>query len=119
MKSRFVLQHQMVQRPQVRRKHLQQSRFLPDVDHRNLDRAIQSQSAVADVLQQTDGSLQNVVAGQHAIAKVAAATLDAAGHGHLFLAVEQGNLAHLHQVHPHRVVDPVVPAGVLAARIVV
>ena len=44
--------------------------------------------------------------------KPAAAALDSPGHGQLLLAAEQRNLAHLHQVDSHRIVDPIVLAGV-------
>ncbi len=88
--------------------------LLPQVGHRDLDRAVQPELAVADLLQQADGRLQNVVGGQHAVAEAPAAALDPLGGGDLFLAVEHGNLAHLHQVDPHRVVDLVVAAGRLA-----
>ena len=102
----------MVQRPQIRRKHLQQPRFLLNVDHRNLDRAIQPEPVVADALQQADGRPQDVVAGQHAVPVAAAATLDLPGHRQFFPAAQHGNLAHLHQINPHRVVDPIILAGV-------
>ena len=61
--------------------------------------------------QQADRRLQHVVGGQHVVAKSLAAALDVPGQSHLLVAVEHGNLAHLHQVDADRIVDLVVVAG--------
>ena len=89
----------------------QQPPLLADVDHRDLDGPVQARAAVANAPQQIDRRLQHVIGGQHVVAKSLAAALDVPGQSHLLVAVEHGNLAHLHQVDADRIVDLVVVAG--------
>ena len=50
--------------------------------------------------------LHHVVAGQHVAAKLGAGLFDLPRQGHFLAPRQQRDLAHLRQVHPHRVVRP-------------
>ena len=96
---------QMCQRFQVRGQPPQDALLHRRVGHRNFDRAIEPQCAVAHLFQQGRRALQHEIAGQHVVAESAASIFDALCRFDFFVPREQRNLAHLHQVHPHRVVD--------------
>jgi len=88
--------------------------FSSDFRLRHLDGAVERQLPGHDPLEGVEHGAEGVVALQHLAAEAAAGDLDLAGEVHLLLAVEQRNLAHLGEVHPHRVVDvPAIPVGVL------
>ena len=108
-----VAAHDVVQRVYVGTQQLQQPPLLAEVDHRDLDGAIQPRAAVANALQQAHRRLQHVIRRQHVVAETLAAALDVPGQDHLLLAVEHGNFAHLHQVDADRIVDLGVVAGLL------
>ena len=57
-------------------------------------------------LQHLDGQLNHVVAFQQATAKPGPGDFDLLGQRDFLLPGEQRNLAHLRQVHPHRIVGP-------------
>ena len=100
-----VLIEQLGQRLEVRAQAAQDALLFHRIGHRHFDRAVEPQRAVAHALQQGHGALQHEIAGQHVVAKARPRAFDGAG-GRKFLgAGEQRNLAHLHQVHAHRVVD--------------
>ena len=81
---------------------------------RHLDGAVERQVAGVDALERLDDLAQGVVALQHLAAEAAAGDLDLLGQGDFLLAVEQRDLAHLGEVHAHRVVDAAaVAVGVL------
>ncbi len=74
------------------------------VGHRHLDRPVQSQLAVAHLLQCLYGTLQNKVGRQHAVAVTSSRLLDLLGRIDFLDSLQQRNLAHLHQVHANRII---------------
>ena len=61
--------------------------------------------AVGDLFKQLDGPLQHEVAAQQRAAEPTAGALDLLGRGDFVVPVEHRDLAHLHQVHAHGIVD--------------
>jgi len=81
--------------------------FLGEVfGRRDLHRAVEGQIALEDLGEDVGGLLEAVVALQDAPAEVHPRHLDLLGQVDLLLARQQGDLAHLGQVHPDGIVDP-------------
>ena len=80
--------------------------FFQLVGHRDLDRAIKRQLALVDPPQDLDGQLHDVIAGQHIPPELGAGLFDLPRQGHFFTSRQQRDLAHLRQIHAHRVVRP-------------
>ena len=76
------------------------------IGHRNLHRAIEGQLAVLHAPQHLHRRLHHIIAFQHLVPEAGAGKLDLLGQRHLLLPGQQGNLAHLRQVHPHGIVGP-------------
>ena len=72
----------------------------------DLHRAVERQIAVVHLLKNFHRRLKAVIALQHLGAENLAGDLDLLGQGDFLLARQQGDFAHLRQVHPHRIVDP-------------
>ncbi len=81
------------------------------VGDRHFDRAVQSQLTVKHLLQRQHGAVQHEVGREHGVAITAPSLFDLAGRPDFLRTFEQGNLSHLHQVHPHRVVGVVDPTA--------
>ena len=71
----------------------------------DLHRAVERQIAVVDLLEDLDRALKAVVDLQHLRAENLAGDFDLLGQRDFLLAGEQRDLAHLREVHPHRIVD--------------
>ena len=72
----------------------------------DLHRPVERQVAVVHLLEDLDRRLKAVVALEHLRAENLAGDFDLLGQGDFLLAGEQGDLAHLGEVHADRVVDP-------------
>ena len=94
------------QGPQIRGQTAQNLVLLQLVGHRDLNRAIKRQLALVDPPQDLDGQLHDVVAGKHVAAELGAGLFDLPRQGHFFTPRQQRDLAHLRQIHAHRVVGP-------------
>ncbi len=69
-------------------------------------RPVERQIAVVDLLQNLHRALKAVVAFEHLAAENLARDLDLLRQRDFLLAGEQGDFAHLREIHPHRIVDP-------------
>jgi len=76
------------------------------IGHRNLHRAIERQLAVMDPPQHFHRRLHHVVAFQDLVSEAGAGQLDLLGQRDFLLPGQQRNLAHLRQIHPHRIIGP-------------
>ena len=101
-----VLLEQDFDGPQIVRKTAQNLVLFQPIGHRNLHRAVERQLADVDPLEHLDGQLDHVVALQQPAAKASPRDFDLLGQRDFFLPREQRNLAHLGQIHPHRIVGP-------------
>ncbi len=72
----------------------------------DLHRPVEGEVPIIDLLEDLDGALKAVVALEHLGPEDLAGDFDLLGQGDFLLAGEQGDLAHLGQVHPDRVIDP-------------
>jgi len=72
----------------------------------DLHGAVEGELAGVDLLQDVDHEAQGVVALEDLAAEAAAGDLDPLGQLDLLVAGQEGDLAHLGQVHADRVVDP-------------
>ena len=68
-------------------------------------RPVEGKIAVVHLLENFNGALKAVIAFEHLGAENLAGDFDLLGQGNFLLAGEQGNLAHLGQIHAHRIVD--------------
>jgi hypothetical protein len=84
---------------------LEDSLFFARVGDRDFDSAIQAKCAVKYLLQQFHRTVEHEVIAQQGAAETSAGQLDPLGRGNLPIASEHGDFAHLHKIHPHRVVD--------------
>ena len=73
---------------------------------RHLDGAVEGELAVVDLLEDIDDQGQGEVALEHLAAEPLAGDLDPLGQVDFLLAGQEGDLAHLGQIHADRVVDP-------------
>ena len=101
-----VALHQVGQRRQVVRHPAEDLVLLQVLGHRDLDRPVERQLAVVDLLEHVDDQGQREVALEHLAAEPLAGDLDLLGQADLLVAGQERDLAHLGQVHPDRVVDP-------------
>ena len=76
------------------------------IGHGNLHGAVERQIAFVDAAQHLHRRLHHVVAFQHLVAEPGAGKLDLLRQGNFLLPGQQRNLAHLRQVHAHRIVGP-------------
>ena len=97
---------QRFQRAQIVRQATEDLVLLELIGYRDLHGAIERQLAVLDAPQHLHGRLHHVIAFQHLVAEPRPGKLDLLGQGHFLLPGQQRNLAHLRQVHPHRIVGP-------------
>ena len=95
----------MLQCLQVGHQSLQDSFLFGLVGNRDFDRAIQPQFFVEDFLQRVVGTSQHEVGGQHGRAELKTGLVDRDCRRDFLFPGEQGNSAHLHQVHADRIVD--------------
>ena len=102
----LIALQQRVQRPQVGGQAAENLVLLQLIGHRDLHGAIEGQFALVDAAQHLEGRLHHVVALQHLAAEPGPGELDLPGQGHFLLAAQQGDLAHLRQVHAHRIIRP-------------
>ena len=72
---------------------------------RDLDSPIEGEITLVDLLEHVDDQGQGEVALEHLAAELFAGDLDLLGEVDLLFPGEQGNLAHLGQVHANRIVD--------------
>ena len=68
-------------------------------------RAVEGEIAVIDLLEDFHGRLEAVIALQYLGAEDFAGDFDLLRQGDFLLAGEQGNFAHLREIHAHRIVD--------------
>ena len=94
------------QRAKIRGQAAQDLVLLQLVGHGDLNRAVKRQLALVDPPQDLDGQLHDVVAGQHVAAELGTGLFDLPRQGHFFTPRKQRDLAHLRQIHAHRVVGP-------------
>ncbi len=94
------------ERPQIVRQPAENLVLFQPIGHRYLHRAIERQLAAMHALQHLHGQLNHVVALEQAAAKLGPRDFDPLGQRDFFLPREQRNLAHLREIHPHRIVGP-------------
>ena len=97
---------QRLQRAQIVRQPAENLVLLELIGHRDLHGAVERQLAVVHAPQHLDRRLHHVVALQHLVAEPGAGDLDLLGQRDFLLPGQQRNLAHLRQVHAHRIVGP-------------
>ncbi len=97
---------QRFQRPQIRGQAAENLVLFQLVGHRDLHRAVKRQVALVDPPQDLYRRLHDVVALQYLAAELGPRLFDLLRQRDLFPPREQGNLAHLRQVHAHRIVRP-------------
>ena len=105
-KSRSLQVHQVGEGGQVVRHPAEDLVLLQVLGDGDLHGPVEGQLAVVDLLEDVDDQAEGVVALQDLAAEPLAGDLDLLGQADLLVAGEQGDLAHLRQVHPDRVVDP-------------
>ena len=97
---------QGLQRAEIVRQPPQNLVLFQLIGHRHLHGAIEGQLAVVHAAEHLDGRLHDVVAFQNPVTEPGPGKLDLLGQGHFLLPGQQRNLAHLGQIHPHRIVRP-------------
>ena len=102
----LVLVEQPFQSPQIVRHALQDLVFLKVFGQRHLDGAIERQFAQVHLAQGVDNLLHGAIHLKNLAAEATAGDLDFFGQGDLLLTLQKRNLAHLGQIHTHRVIDP-------------
>ncbi len=107
----LILLHQVFERLQIVRHALKDLVLFQVLRQRHLDGAIEGQFAGVNALEGIDDLAQRSVAFEDFAAEALAGDFDLLGQGDFLLALEQGDLAHLRQVHAHRIVDA--PAVIL------
>src|SRR5208282_1585670 len=98
--------HQVLEGLQVMRHPPQDLVLLEVFGNRDLDGPIEGEITLVDLLEHVDNQGQGEVALEHLAAELLAGALDLLGEVDLLFPGEQGNLAHLGQVHANRIVDP-------------
>src|SRR5262245_7092639 len=101
----LVLLHQMFERPQVVRHPLEDLVFLEVLGEGNLDGAIEGKLAGVDALEGLDHLAKYPVAFENLASETLAGDLDLLGQRDFLVAAQERDLAHLREVHPHRVID--------------
>ncbi len=99
-----ILFQQVLQRPQVVRHPGQDLLLGQPLGQRDLDRAVERQLALVDLLQRVHGLAHGQVAAQHGAAEPLAGDFDLLGQRDFFLARQQRNLGHLAEIHADRIV---------------
>jgi len=102
----LVPTQQYRQRPQVVRQATEDLFFLQVVGNRNLNRTIERQLATMHFAERFEGFHQHVVVFQQLRPEPAACFFDPLGQFDFLTAGQQRDLAHLRQIHSHRVVRP-------------
>ena len=77
--------------------------FFRGVGHTHFDGSVKSQASIADLFEKFGRSLEHEVGSEHPVAVMESGLFDMSSRQEFLLAGEQGDLAHLHQVHADRV----------------
>lgn len=77
--------------------------FFRGVCHAHFDGSVKPQASIADLFEKFCRSLEHEVGSEHPVAVMESGLFDMSSGEDFFLAGEQGDLSHLHQVHTDRV----------------
>ena len=83
--------------------------LLQTVGHRHLDGAVKGELATVDARQHLEGLLADILALEQLRPERRPGRLDLPGQPDLLGAGEEGDLSHLRQIHPDRIIGPVLP----------
>ena len=73
--------------------------FFRGVGHTHFDGSVKSQASIADLFEKFGRTLEHEVGSEHPVAVMESGLFDMSSREEFLLAGEQGDLAHLHQVH--------------------